>query len=334
MSKIPLWVIDVSPVIYVGTLAPRYCERQNYGYPVGGLHYLNNYISLVGADGADVVFCFDSPTNRVELCETYKNNRSSNATVISNMKIAMQQLQNCGFPVLKIDGYESDDLVYSVVKKYLPEYSEIKIVTNDMDISHNVQPNVTIRACSSQSPSVDMENFTVIVHKGARVKWNTISAYKVFCGCKSDCVKGISGIDGTSGEALYQMYCEWLETNRCFTYEKTSSSESLRAFAEETGNIDMTLLDKQISVIFPRLVDVEVGGDLKLNRFKDYLALCGDWQTAQSLGFDKPMTNKQQRDYLDTMKKELQDAPVSYGVRKPIQIHTTDLDAFSKEAPW
>ena len=329
-----LWVIDVSPVLYTGNTSPRYQERSQYGYPTGGLVYLNAYISNAAAEGGDIVFVYDSPTDRASICSSYKNGRTSNAAVVSHLKLSHDVYTKAGFCVLKKDGYEADDLIYSVVKKYKDNYSNIFIVTNDMDISHNVQPGVEIRACSSNASSVNMENFCDIVHKGVSVTWNTISAYKTFCGCQSDCVKGISAEDGTPGSKLYEEYVSYLREHYMFTYEETTSPDRLCAFAIARG-VKESVIKEQISVIFPRFADIEVH-ETKLNMtsFQAYLALIGDYDSCKRMGIEKPHISQVQRTYLEELKKQLADAPIALGVPKAIPVHTSSLDAFQKDAPW
>ena len=58
-----LKIIDVSAVVYKGTFAANYKDRNYYNYPVGGIHYLMRQVATALAIGDSVVLVFDSPNN-------------------------------------------------------------------------------------------------------------------------------------------------------------------------------------------------------------------------------------------------------------------------------
>lgn len=68
-------ILDVSALVYTGSASEFYRERSNYGFYVGGIHYLMKQVAVSFAIMDSVLLCFDSPSFRKELMAGYKAGR-------------------------------------------------------------------------------------------------------------------------------------------------------------------------------------------------------------------------------------------------------------------
>ena len=115
-------------------------------------------------------------------------------------------------------------------------YLEIEICGNDHDLLHNVQRNVMFRSISSNTTSVYMVNFEKAIEKGKTIYFNTISAYKVFCGCNSDKIPPLALQCGLRGEEIYDKYIDFLREEKIsFDYNTITDSKLVNIFAALSG---------------------------------------------------------------------------------------------------
>lgn len=141
--------------------------------------------------------CMDSKTERKnENCE-YKANRENklNENEYDDMEDVRNMLLNVGYNVIKVDGYEADDIIYTLVNSF-DMSDKCVIYTNDSDILINVKDNVSVDLYNSHSGTqyVSMNNFEQFTRnkfKSEKFKYNMIMLYKALVGDKSDNVSGI-----------------------------------------------------------------------------------------------------------------------------------------------
>ena len=155
--------------------------------------------------GDDVLIsvCFDMPSHRkaVESAESdkYKSNRGNKLTDEDKENIALVQLilEMAGYNTYRIDGYEADDLVTSLVNKYKNEFDKNIIYTPDADLLVNISDNVEARRYKSGKGYMEVtkENFSEYLTKEMKctVPYNALMLYKCTVGDKSDCIDGIKG---------------------------------------------------------------------------------------------------------------------------------------------
>lgn len=250
-----LCVIDVSAVVHTGENSPLYQNRTSFGYPVGGIHFFMSQLLVAYYESNDIILCFDSPNFRSKLQTSYKSGRSRNAAAISEIEALYENLQYCGFPCYKQDGYEADDIIEWVVEQNWKRYTNIIIVGNDKDLCHSLRPNVIFRACRSDMNLVRRASFPDAVIKGAYIPFNMVSIYKCLCGCQSDSVPVFRLEDGRSGSELYtQCVTDYEQIGITDDYYKTTSVQIFKAWAASKANFsatDMENLDVRIQLIFP-----------------------------------------------------------------------------------
>lgn len=206
-----LSVIDVSALVYVGNTSKHYCERTYYGYPVGGIHYLMRYVTTALIKRNGLVLCFDSPSFRVQIDNNYKSGRVKNASVISQIETVYEALSACGIKCEKYDTYEADDIIDWVCQANVGKYESIDIIGNDLDLCHSVQNGVRFVSVCSGTNIVHYGNFEYAIVQGKRIRFNTISAYKVFAGCSSDKIPSMRLRNGIGGYALYNEFLKYVD---------------------------------------------------------------------------------------------------------------------------
>lgn len=198
MPKI-LHVFDVSPFIHAGhvnkyskleQLVDTGSTWKTQVTPTGGVSFLFNTLYEVVGTG-DCVFCCDrNPTIKKDMLPTYKSNRNHDRSKQVDKAAAEYILEKCGCSVLARAGYEADDIIYSIVKKFKEEYDHIYIYTGDSDLYFMVSDNVSIRPSSSKAKTVNMENYEKIAMKGG-IRYNCITTSKIIKGDTSDCIPAL-----------------------------------------------------------------------------------------------------------------------------------------------
>lgn len=155
--------------------------------PTGGASLLfNTLYELVGK--ADVVVVSDrNPTIKKEMVEGYKSNRTHKADITVDKAATEYILQQCGIPLLAREGYEADDIAYSLVLDLKDQYEHIYLYTGDSDWYFMVDSKVSIRKSSSQAKYVDIKNFEAVTGYW----YNTITLSKICDGDASDCIPSI-----------------------------------------------------------------------------------------------------------------------------------------------
>jgi 5'-3' exonuclease len=150
--------------------------------------------------GYDVVVhvCMDSKTKRKEERDTYKANRENKLSEenFSDMEITANLLREAGYDVIKVEGYEADDIIWTLTRE-IPSGEYIVIYTNDSDVTINMQENVVVELYNSVkgTSEVSFNNFEEFMRgkfKSDEFKYNEVMLYKTLVGDKADNVNGIT----------------------------------------------------------------------------------------------------------------------------------------------
>lgn len=199
-----LYIFDVSPFVHAGSVNKRSflnalvdvgvrCVEQRT--PCGGISLIMNSIASIENTG-DFVFCCDrNPTIKKEMSKGYKENRNHRREIEVEKGVAEYILKLCGATVLAYDGYEADDIIYSLVKKLHDRYKHIYIYTGDSDMYFLVDDIVSIRAHSSRGKDVNIQNYSTVIKKDKNIPYNSTTIAKIICGDTSDCIPGVPASD-------------------------------------------------------------------------------------------------------------------------------------------
>lgn len=157
-----------------------------------------------------VSFVFDPPGKnfRSNIFAEYKANRGpADILMISQIGRITEFITQMGVQPWMIEGYEADDLIGTIVTKYLDDLDVDKaiIVTGDRDLFQLVKDDVSVyMAGSSFSQSRLYDAAGVLEKMGVRP--DQIVDYKAIAGDPSDNIPGISGIGVTGATKLLQEF--------------------------------------------------------------------------------------------------------------------------------
>ena len=168
---------------------------------------------------------------------------------------------------------------------------------NDHDLLHNVQRNVVFKSISSNTTSVYMINFEKAIEKGVTIYFNTISAYKVFCGCTSDKIPSLTLQCGLKGKQIYDKYIEFLRKQEIsFDYNIITNSKLVNIFAAMSGLFtDEERLDvfNRVKLVYPAECPegVTITGtclkEINANEMCYMLTLFNDYESLRCLKYSK-----------------------------------------------
>lgn len=335
-----LAIIDASACVYTGMASAYHKDRSYYGYPVGGLHYLFRYVTTNLTKRSDVIVVFDSRSFRKDLLDCYKAGRSHNKLVHSQLEMAYKYLSEVNIACYKVDGYEADDIIYWAVKKFAKNYYGVEIFGNDKDLLHNVQSRVSFHSISSNVNSVYLSNFEKSIEKGKTIPFNTISAYKVFCGCSSDKIPQMKLSNGMHGEEIYNEYLKFLrEKGINAVWNIITDSRLPNIFGNLSGLFteeERIELYNRVRVVYPAEcpddVDIVVSNNNSIykNVLEWTLNLFNDWESIKCMKFNKINVDK---DDIKILKENAQLLTSgAYEIDKNSKCEFNYLDSFAEES--
>lgn len=325
-----LAVFDVSPFIYKGHFMKTFDLDTLYDFPIKGVRYLLKYITKEMKFNNDIVLCFDSKSFRKKILKTYKAHRTPCIEVYAQLDFLYKYLTECGFVCYKQDDYEADDFIYNVCFANAGKYRNIKIYGVDYDLTHNVDEYGTVfESISSQVYSVDKDNFgTILGSEDEEVYFNTITAYKIFVGDKSDNVKSFTSEKGYRGIDIYKVFVDVLK-EQC-SHENsyyTKSRDVLWYFIENCGYFtekDLKELKLRLDVFYPAIITENVEGipynygqvsnlgNINRNMYGKLTRTVKDFDSTNILELDAGGSSPAVKEYLYTQAKALKEG--SYGV--------------------
>lgn len=204
-----LHILDTSNYIYAGSFNNKVISRgvreTNGEYcannaPIGGVLFLLKQARELTNDNTIVMPVFDrTPDIKRDMYTNvfgnpygYKGNRPAKKIDISYQKeYAEQILRQLGYPVQAVDGYEADDVIYSLVKYFKYDFDHIYIHTRDSDLTFLVDDTVSIAPVGDKGKVIDMANYTAVADKTGFCTYNTVHLRKLCTGDTSDNIPGV-----------------------------------------------------------------------------------------------------------------------------------------------
>lgn len=193
-------LFDVSPFIHAGhvnkysfleNLVDTGVTARTLRTPTGGTSLIFNTIYDIAGEG-DMVFCCDrNPVIKKEMLPGYKGNRNHKHEIEIEKQAAEYILKKCNGTVLAYDGYEADDIIYTLVRKLHNNYDKIWIYTGDSDLYFLVDDIVGVKPSSSKAKYVTRENYEEVIKKDSRIPYNTMTLSKIVYGDTSDCIPAL-----------------------------------------------------------------------------------------------------------------------------------------------
>lgn len=207
-----LHILDASNYCYAGEMGKRNVvvrgvretngEYEENAAPIGGVRFLLSQIFKLDKCDNVVIPVFDSPPKLKEEMydrlyggiRKYKGTRpesSTRSTVHVSRDYAYRILDDLGYPVQKAEGYEADDLIYSLVEMYKDDFEHVYVHTRDSDMSFLVSDNVSISTVGNIGKNIDLRNYNTIVDSNNYTPYNTIHIRKTLLGDTSDNIPGV-----------------------------------------------------------------------------------------------------------------------------------------------
>lgn len=154
-----------------------------------------------------LIVCFDTPkpTFRNRLSKEYQAHRPKiDKEFVTQIPLVREMIDRSGIIRLEKDGYEADDVIGTIARKFGPEH-KIIILTGDKDIFQLVNENVVVI-----SPKFGFSE-TILYDKRAVLKKmgvapELIPDYKALAGDSSDNYKGAKGIGPKTAASLLSKF--------------------------------------------------------------------------------------------------------------------------------
>lgn len=204
-----LHILDMSNYLYAGRSSHKFITRgvreDNGAYcanraPIGAVKYCLDQVRLLMGKYSHVIPVFDStPIIKREMYAQafgdpygYKAGRAEKPADFNNIRDYVEWiLRDLGFPVQRVENYESDDIIYTLVQMYKDDYEKIYIHTRDSDLYFLVSDNVEIAKVGEQGKEVTLSNYPQIIDKESYVWYNTVHLRKLYGGDHSDNIPGV-----------------------------------------------------------------------------------------------------------------------------------------------
>jgi DNA polymerase-1 len=176
------------------------------GFPTGMLQGLVNFISNLEKVGKYIIFTLDSGKEenfRRKIYPQYKANRPPLPPDLEvQISKGIELLKKMGFKVIEIPGFESDDIIASLVEEAKKEGIKVKILSSDKDLCQLIDDKRVVIYDYFKDEIIDEEK--------CREKYGVTPAqfvdYLALVGDSSDNIPGVRGIGPKRARELLQKY--------------------------------------------------------------------------------------------------------------------------------
>ncbi len=154
-----------------------------------------------------VAACFDTPkpTFRHEKFDEYKAGRAPTPDgIISQFPIIKEVLKAFGIPLFEREGFEADDLIATIAKKYAAD-AKVFIVSGDLDNLQLVDENIKVYTPGKSIKETIIYDTAKVVERFG-VQPAQMNDFKALTGDNSDNVPGVPGIGKTGAADLIQRF--------------------------------------------------------------------------------------------------------------------------------
>lgn len=204
-----LHILDMSNYLYAGRSSRKFITRgvreTDGAYaanraPIGAVKYCLDQVRMLTGKQSVVMPVFDStPTIKREMYASafgdpygYKAGRASKPSDFGTIRDYVEWiLRDLGYNVQRAECYESDDIIYTLVKMFKDDYEKIYVHTRDSDLYFLVSDNVEVAKCGVQGKDINLRNYSEVVDKDSYCWYNTVHIRKLYGGDSSDNIPGV-----------------------------------------------------------------------------------------------------------------------------------------------
>ncbi|MEO0249505.1 MAG: 5'-3' exonuclease H3TH domain-containing protein, partial [candidate division WOR-3 bacterium] len=244
-----LLLVDGSSLAYRGYFALiKNPLRNSKGFNTSGIYlFLNSLLKTLRdtkpTHGA-VVFDSKKPTFRHQVFEAYKAERPKMPDELSAqlpyIKVVAEAL---GLAVMVRDGYEADDVLYTLAKKAAEEGWEVIILTSDKDLLQMVSDKIFVLDTRPQFEKL-------YTPEGVREKFGVpperVPDYLALVG---DSIDGVPGVKGVGEKGACELLSKYGSLKGTYDHLDEITGKYAKALAEGRQ-------DAEMSLELVRLVDV------------------------------------------------------------------------------
>ncbi len=188
-----LHLLDASSFIYRSYFALPPLSTSK-GFPTGAVYgFLRALLFIMKSDRPQylaVVFDSPAPSKREKVFKDYKAGRPSMPDPLKvQIPVIKEILKLMGIPIVELPGYEADDLIAMLARRFSEEGFRVKIYTPDKDMLQLVSDRVVV---------VNPVNWEVFTPEKVKEKFGVspekVPDYLALVGDKVDNVEGVKGI--------------------------------------------------------------------------------------------------------------------------------------------
>ena len=207
MSQQPkrIYLIDGSSYIYRAYFAIRHLSNSRGEATNAVYGFTNMLLGLLRDEDPDrlaVVFDSRGPTFRTELYPEYKANRAAMPEdLVPQVPRIKEVVKALNLPSIERSGYEADDIIATLARRYAAQGHEVTVVTGDKDLMQIVDERITLLDTMKgkrSGPEEVMERFGVAPGQVLEVLG--------LAGDSSDNIPGVPGIGEKTAGGLIQEF--------------------------------------------------------------------------------------------------------------------------------
>ena len=199
-----LFLIDGSSYIYRAYFAIRHLSNSQ-GMATNAIYGFTNMLLKVirelKPDQLAVIFDSKGPTFRKEIYPDYKANRAAMPEdLVPQIPYIKRVVQAFNLPGIEMPGYEADDIIATLAKKFSAEGMEVTVVTGDKDLMQIVDDHIQLLDTMKDKvygPAEVTERFG-----GA----DKVVEVQALSGDSSDNIPGVPGIGEKTAKMLIDEY--------------------------------------------------------------------------------------------------------------------------------
>lgn len=245
-------------------------NRAFYGVPEltnsRGLHtnavfgFLNIMFRVIEDERADhlaVAFDLKDPTFRHKMFEAYKGTRKPMPEELHEQVPVMKEvLTAMGIPILSRPGYEADDILGTIAKRYAALGVDVSIVSGDRDLLQLADDKIKIRMPRTTRGTTEIRDYRPEdVKKEYQVTPKEFIDVKALMGDSSDNIPGVPSIGEKTATSLIVAYGS-IE-NAYANIDEVKPPRAQKALRE---HYDMAQMSKELATI---CIDCEIAFNLE-----------------------------------------------------------------------
>ena len=245
-----IYLVDAYAHIYRGFYAVRNLTTSD-GTPSNAVYAMSKFlVQLENEFSPDLgAFVFDkgAPKRRLDLAPDYKANRPPMPDDLRSQISALRELvKAAGWPIIEVEGFEADDVLASIAKKF--NNHTVKIISNDKDMAQVITDNVNMYITVPGKKGFILRDRENVVGKFG-VEPEQIIDYLSLIGDSADNIPGVQGVGPKTAAALLKQFgsisnmiehCNEISKEKLRT--KISDSKELLELNKELVRLDTDII--------------------------------------------------------------------------------------------